>query len=130
MLLFYNTMLIKNDVLINPAKTLSLNQSLCSCERCVTSDTALGASEGPYRCASHCPRLAAPTVPEARVPLRPLTSTLEEVAVDILDGGVDGGPGGDTSRSDVWVILGIYVLKSFPWNSRMEFWGPVDAGAI
>lgn len=52
----------------------------------------------------------------------PLTSTLEEVAVDILYGGVDGGPGGDTSRSDVGVILRIYVLKSFPGNTRMEFW--------
>lgn len=51
----------------------------------------------------------------------PLTSTLEEVAVDILYGGVDGGPGGDTSRSDIGVILRIYVLKSFPGNSRMEF---------
>lgn len=51
-----------------------------------------------------------------------LTSTLEEVAVDILYGGVDGGPGGDTSRSDVGVILRVYVLKSFPGNSRMEFW--------
>lgn len=51
----------------------------------------------------------------------PLTSTLEEVAVDILYGGVDGGPGGDTSRSDVRVILRIYVLKPFPGNSRMEF---------
>lgn len=51
---------------------------------------------------------------------RPLTSTLEEVAVDILYGGIDGRPGGDTSRSDVGVILGIYILKSFPGNSRME----------
>lgn len=52
----------------------------------------------------------------------PLTSALEEVAVDVLYGGVDGRPGGDTSRSDVRVILGIYVLKSFPRNSRMKFW--------
>lgn len=49
------------------------------------------------------------------------TSTLEEVAVDVLYGGIDGRPSGDTSRSDVRVILGIYILKSFPWNSRMEF---------
>ena len=51
-----------------------------------------------------------------------LTSALEKVAVDILYGGVDGRPGGDTSRSDVRVILRIYVLKSFPRNSRMKFW--------
>lgn len=51
-----------------------------------------------------------------------LTSALEEVAVDILYGGVDGRPGGDASRSDVGVILRIYVLKSFPRNSRMKFW--------
>lgn len=55
-----------------------------------------------------------------------LTSTLKEVAVDVLDGGVDGRPGGDTARSDIRVILGIDVLKSFPWNSRMELclWKP------
>lgn len=53
---------------------------------------------------------------------RPLTAALEEVAVDVLYGGVDGRPSGDTSRRDVRVILGIYVLKSFPWNSRMKFW--------
>lgn len=51
-----------------------------------------------------------------------LTSTFEEVAVDILYGGIDGRPSGDASRSDVRVILGIYILKSFPWDSRMEFW--------
>lgn len=50
-----------------------------------------------------------------------LTRTLEEVAVDVLDGGIDSGPGGDTSRSDIGVVLGVYILKSFPWNSRMEF---------
>lgn len=57
--------------------------------------------------------------PEARAPL---TSALEEVAVHILYGGVDGGPSGDTSRSDIGVILRIYILKSFPGDSRMEFW--------
>lgn len=51
-----------------------------------------------------------------------LTSTLEEVAVDVLYGGINGGPSGDASRSDVGVVLGINILKSFPWNSRMEFW--------
>lgn len=51
-----------------------------------------------------------------------LTSALEEVAVHILYGGVDGGPGGDTSRSDIGVILRIYILKSFPGDSRVEFW--------
>jgi hypothetical protein len=59
--------------------------------------------------------------PPTRQVEQPLTSTLEEVAVDILDGGVDGRPRRDTARSDVRVILGIDVLKSFPWNSRMEF---------
>lgn len=55
-----------------------------------------------------------------------LTSALEEVAVDILDGGVDGRSCGDTARSDIRIILRINILKSFPWNSRMEFcsWKP------
>jgi hypothetical protein len=50
-----------------------------------------------------------------------LTSTLEEVAVDILDGGVDGRSCRDTARRDIRVILRVNVLKSFPWNSRVEF---------
>lgn len=55
-----------------------------------------------------------------------LTSTLEEVAVDILDGGVDGRSCRDTARSDIRIILRINILKSFPWNPRMEFcsWKP------
>lgn len=55
-----------------------------------------------------------------------LTSTLEEVAVDILDGGIDGRSCGDTARSDIRIILRINILKSFPWNSRVEFcsWKP------
>ena len=90
------------------------------------------AREGPRRtCPAH-PGLATHTLPlpwsactETTAWTRagcPLTSTLEEVAVDILYGGIDGRPGGDTSRSDVRVILGIYILKSFPGNSRMELW--------
>lgn len=50
-----------------------------------------------------------------------LTSTLEEVAIHILDGGVDGGSSRDTARSDIRVILGINILKSFPRNSGMKF---------
>lgn len=67
-------------------------------------------------------RLDAPAPRQGRAERPSPTSTLEEVAVDILDGGINGGPGGDTSGSDIGVILGIYILKSFPWNSRMEFW--------
>lgn len=90
---------------------------------------ALCTTEGQRSCLSNAsprPQPQSPCCPlsatgRVRGPLL-LTSTLEEVAVDVLYGSIDGGARGDTSRSDVRVILRIYILKSFPWNSRMEFW--------
>jgi len=48
------------------------------------------------------------------------TSTLEKIAINILYRGVYGRPSGNTSRSNIGVILRINVLQSFPWHSWMK----------
>lgn len=126
--------LMKHDVLINLAKTRSPIQPPFSpgslldlfwcCYRWQRSchPTCLPPSlpQSPD-CHPRCPECV--QRPPAQTQAEPLlTSAFEEVAVDILYGGIDGRPSGDTSRSDVRVILGVYILKSFPWDSRMEFW--------
>lgn len=49
------------------------------------------------------------------------TSVSEQVAVDVLDVGVDGGTAGNTSWGHVGVSLRVDVLQSLPWHSRAEF---------
>lgn len=53
-----------------------------------------------------------------------LTSTPvpQQVAVDILDVGVDGGPTGDTAGGHVGVCLWVDILEAFPGNTRAELW--------
>lgn len=46
----------------------------------------------------------------------------QEVSIDIVDVGVDGGTAGDTSRGHVGVILGVDVLKALPRHPRAELW--------
>lgn len=48
------------------------------------------------------------------------TSTLEKIAINILYRGVDGRPGGNTSRSNIGVIFRIDILQSLPWHSWMK----------
>lgn len=49
------------------------------------------------------------------------TSTLEKIAINILYGGINGRPSGNTSRSDIRIILGVNILQSFPWHPWMKF---------
>lgn len=51
-----------------------------------------------------------------------LTSTPvpQQVAVDILDVGVDGGPTGDTARGHVGVSLRVNILEALPGHTGAE----------
>lgn len=49
------------------------------------------------------------------------TPVSEQVAVDVLDVGVNGGSAGHTSWGHIGVSLRVDVLQSFPWHSRAEF---------
>lgn len=51
-----------------------------------------------------------------------LTSTPvpQQIAVDILDVGVDRGPAGDTAGGHVGVGLGVDILKTFPGHTGAE----------
>lgn len=114
----------KHRVLINPAGTRSPKLSPFSHKHWSTSPYAASDSKRvPISVSDTPPHISFPHPPAARSRActenttqawagHLLTSTLEEVAVDILYGGVDGGPGRDTSRSDVGVILRVYVLRS------------------
>lgn len=53
-----------------------------------------------------------------------LTSTPvpQQVAVDILDVSVDGGPTGDAARGHVGVSLRVDILETLPGHTRAELW--------
>lgn len=53
-----------------------------------------------------------PTLTSASVP--------QQVAVHILDGGVDGGPAGHTTRGHIRVRLRVDVLETFPGHTGAE----------
>jgi len=59
-----------------------------------------------------------------RVPSPVHTSILvpQQVSVDVVDVGVDGGAAGDAARGHVGVILGVDVLKALPWNTWAELY--------
>lgn len=44
----------------------------------------------------------------------------QQVSVDVVDVGVDGGTAGDTARGHVGVILRVDVLKALPWHAWTE----------
>lgn len=48
------------------------------------------------------------------------TPVPQQVAVDILDVGVDGGSTGDAAWSHVGVGLGVYILKALPGYTRTK----------
>lgn len=45
----------------------------------------------------------------------------QEVSVDVVDVGVDGGTAGDAAGGHVGVILWVDVLKALPWHTWAEF---------
>lgn len=47
-------------------------------------------------------------------------SVPQQVAVNILDGGVDGGPTGHTTRGHIRVCLRVDVLETFPGHTGAE----------
>lgn len=47
----------------------------------------------------------------------------QQVAVDVMDVGVDGWTTGDTARGHVGVILRVDVLKALPWHTWAELYG-------
>lgn len=55
-----------------------------------------------------------------------LTSTpvTQQVAVDILDVGVNGGPAGDTAGGHIGVRLRVDILEALPGNTGAELWKP------
>lgn len=53
-------------------------------------------------------------------PICVFTSTLEQIAIHILDRGVNGRPSGNTARSNIRVIFRINILQSFPWHSWVK----------
>lgn len=55
-------------------------------------------------------------------PILTSTPVPQQVAVDILDVGVDGGPTGDTARGHVGVCLWVNVLEAFPGHTRAKLW--------
>lgn len=48
------------------------------------------------------------------------TSVPQQVAVNILYGGVDGGPTGHTTRGHVRVCLRVDILETFPGHTGAE----------
>lgn len=44
----------------------------------------------------------------------------QEVSIDVVDVGIDGGTTGDTARGHVGVILWVDVLKALPWHTWAE----------
>lgn len=46
----------------------------------------------------------------------------QEVSIDIVDVGVDGGTAGDAARGHVGVILWVDVLKALPRHAGAELW--------
>lgn len=52
---------------------------------------------------------------------RTSTPVSEQVAVDVLDVGVDGGSAGNASWGHVGVSLRVDVLQALPWYSGAEF---------
>lgn len=46
----------------------------------------------------------------------------QQVSVDIMDVGVDGGAAGDATRGHVGVILRVNVLKALPRHTWAELW--------
>lgn len=44
----------------------------------------------------------------------------QEVSIDVVDVGVDGGTAGDAARGHVGVILRVDVLKALPWDAWAE----------
>lgn len=49
-------------------------------------------------------------------------SVPQQVAVNILDGGVDGGPTGHTTRGHVRVCLRVDILETFPGHTGAELY--------
>lgn len=45
----------------------------------------------------------------------------QQVSVDVMDVGVDGGTTGDAARGHVGIILRVDVLKALPWYTWAEF---------
>ena len=45
----------------------------------------------------------------------------QQVSVNVMDVGVDGGTAGDAARGHVGVILRVDVLKALPWHTWAEF---------
>jgi len=58
-----------------------------------------------------------------------LTSTpvAHQVAVNVLDVGVDGGPVGDAARGHVGVRLRVDVLEALPRHPGAELWSAEKA---
>lgn len=44
----------------------------------------------------------------------------QEVSIDVVDVGVDGGTTGDAARGHIGVILWVDVLKALPWHTWAE----------
>lgn len=44
----------------------------------------------------------------------------QQVAVDVVDVGVDGGAAGDAARRHVGVVLRVNVLQALPRHARAE----------
>lgn len=54
------------------------------------------------------------------IPVRTSVPVAQQVSVDVVDVGVDGGAVGDAAWSHVGVILGVDVLEALPWHTRAE----------
>lgn len=63
---------------------------------------------------SHCMKRLEPALTSTPVP--------HQVAVDILDVGVDGGPAGDAAGGHIRVGLRVNILEAFPRHTRAELW--------
>lgn len=54
------------------------------------------------------------------VSVRTSVPVTQQVSVDIVDVGVDGGTAGDAARGHVGIIFWVDVLKAFPWHTWAE----------
>lgn len=53
-------------------------------------------------------------------PILTSASVPQQVAVNVLDSGVDGGPTGHTTRGHIRVCLRIDILETFPGHTGAE----------